>query len=234
MYEEDELLPISGLQHYVFCRRRAALIFLEQVWDENAFTAEGSIVHEKVHSAPDEWQRGLRVTRGLRLRSLSLGLIGQADVVELRQRSSAMGVDDAWPETEEDPLIAHVGEARLFPVEYKRGKARHEKSYEVQLCAQALCLEEMLQTKVDQGAIFYSSSGRRVVVTFDESLREMTRDAAQKFHLLIREGVTPRVRYERKCEKCSLLSLCLPRVTGTKRLVKRYLAASCASLGDSE
>jgi len=225
MYDEDELLPISGLQHYLFCRRRAALIFVEGLWDENIFTAEGSVIHEKVHSALYEWRRGVRITRGLPLRSLRLGLIGKADVVEVRpgSLSATETVDISLTETRAEHLRQKETGPEFIPIEYKRGRIRHEESYKVQLCAQALCLEEMLQIRVAKGAIFYSESGRKMEVIFDEALRHLTCEVAAGFHLLVQGGETPIVPYSKKCDKCSLLTLCMPKVTGAKRRMTRYL-----------
>lgn len=202
MYSEDELLPLSALQHLLFCERQCALIHVEQVWSENRLTVEGRIMHERVHEADNETRGDLRIVRGLRLRSLRLGLTGQADVVEFHRQG------DAWIP---------------FPVEYKRGRPKPDICDEVQLCAQALCLEEMLGVAIPEGAIFYGQPRRRHPVTLDETLRAHTEAAAARLHELLARGLTPPGQYEKKCDNCSLLSLCMPRMTGASKSAARYL-----------
>lgn len=196
MYSEDELLPISALQHLLFCERQCALIHIEQVWEENRLTVEGKNMHEHVHEQSSESRPGVRIARGLRLRSLRLGLVGMADVVEFHQ-------------------------GRPFPVEYKRGKPKADHCDEVQLCAQALCLEEMLAATIPSGALFYGTTRRRQDVAFDDALRDLTVQTAERLHALIAMGMTPAQEYSAKCENCSLLNVCLPK--GGKS-VARYLA----------
>jgi len=156
------------------------------VWSDNEFTAEGNILHERTHEGPDESRPRVRITRGLPVRSLELGLSGQCDVVEFHDDSN------------------------VFLVEYKRGKPRSHAADRVQLCAQALCLEEMLNRRVESGALFYGKRRRRTDVLFDEGLRALTRDSACQLHALISSGITPPAVRERKCESCSLLTICMP------------------------
>ena len=226
MFDEDDLLPISALAHLFFCERRAALIHIEGLWDENRFTAEGRNLHERAHDSALESRGELRTARGLRLRSLRLGLSGIADVVEFHRRTEAEtatgGESGGLP-----PGVALPGTPgswHAFPVEYKRGRLRREEGYEVQLCAQALCLEEMLGVAVPLGAVFYGQPRKRLEVVFSEELRRETETAAARLHELIRDGKTPPARYEKKCESCSLLSLCMPKTTGGRKSVDRYLA----------
>jgi CRISPR-associated exonuclease Cas4 len=219
MYSEDDLLPLSALQHLVFCERRAALIHLEHVWDENAATVEGHHLHERSHEAGTESRRDVRVARGLMLRSLWLGLSGKTDVVEFHLLS------DDEPEASGAVLPGVSGRWRPFPVEYKRGRQRHERSYEVQLCAQALCLEEMVGAPVPAGALFYGKSARRQAVVFDESLRKETEEAAARLHSLFESRETPNPVYvKNKCRQCSLVERCMPEVADGKGRVGRYLA----------
>ena len=185
-FSEDQLLPISALQHLIFCERQCALIHIEQVWSDNEFTAEGNILHERTHQGPDESRPGVRITRGLPVRSLELGLSGQCDVVEFH--------DDS----------------KVFLVEYKRGKPKSHAADKVQICAQALCLEEMLNRRVESGALFYGKRRRRIDVLFDEALRALTRDSACQLHALIISRITPSAVREKKCESCSLLTICMP------------------------
>ena len=156
MFSEDDLLPISALQHLLFCERRAFLVHVERVWQENVSTVEGHQLHDRTHEAGTESRGDIRIARGLRLRSLTLGLSGMADVVEFHR------VADGEAGAE---LPRTRGRWRPFPVEYKRGILRHEQAYEVQLCAQAMCLEEMLGTAVPAGSLFYGLSRRRQDVT---------------------------------------------------------------------
>ena len=151
MYSEDELLPLSALQHLLFCERQCALIHIEQAWSENLFTAEGRIMHERVDSGGRESRGAVRLAYGLALHSFRLGLAGKADVVEFHRDGA--------------------GNWQPFPVEHKRGRAKKENWDRVQLCAQAICLEEMLGTAVPAGALFYGKSRRRQDVVFDAELR---------------------------------------------------------------
>lgn len=210
MFTEDELIPLSALQHLLFCERQCALIHIEQAWAENRFTAEGRIMHERVDEAGRESRGRVRTVNGLPLRSLRLGLSGKADAVEFhREGDDGSGDASVW---------------RPFPVEYKRGKPKQNDCDLVQLCAQALCLEEMLEVAVPEGALYYGKPRRRLAVVFDDLLREKTREAARRLHELISSGRTPQARYEKKCESCSMLSVCMPKITGSRRSVQRYMA----------
>jgi CRISPR-associated exonuclease Cas4 len=202
-YTEDDLLPLSALQHMVFCERQCALIHVEQIWFESGLTAEGRILHETVHEQEGESRAGIRIERGLPLRSLRLGLVGKADVVEFYPFPGG-----GW---------------QPFPVEYKRGKPKPDRCDEVQLCAQAICLEEMMGVEVPQGALFYGKIRRRHDVAFSSALREETEETAKRVHVLMASGKTPSPSYQKKCKQCSLLNVCLPKSLGTNRSVKRYL-----------
>ena len=192
-YNEDDLIQLSALQHLVFCERRCALIHIEQLWSENLFTAEGRIMHDKVDTANRESRGNIRIEYGVPMRSLRLGLIGKADVVEFHRKN-----DGTW---------------LPFPVEYKRGKPKMDDCDKVQLCAQAICLEEMLNVEIPEGALFYGQTRRREDVGFDKALRMKTEEAAKKVHELIESGITPKAEYSKKCEKCSLVELCLPKAS---------------------
>jgi CRISPR-associated exonuclease Cas4 len=202
-YSEDDLIPLSALQHITFCERQCALIHVEQIWEENRLTAEGRIMHERVHEQEGESRGDVRIERGVPLRSLSLGLIGKADVIEFHRVAE--------------------GEWRPFPVEYKRGKPKPDDCDKVQLCAQALCLEEMLEVSVPSGALYYGRTRHRLDVTFDEELRRETEEAAKRAHELIESGKTPKPVYTKKCERCSLITECLPKTIERKPSVSRYL-----------
>ncbi len=216
MYSEDDLLPLSGLQHLMFCERQWGLIHIEQIWEENRLTAEGRVLHERAHKAGSESRPSARTSRGLRLHSLRLGLVGQADVVEFHP--SADGV--VLPELE--------GLWRPFPVEYKRGRPKRNACDEVQLCAQALCLEEMFGREISEGALYYGEPRRRRQVAFSSNLRARTEALAGRMHELYRVGTTPIAAYEPKCDGCSLIARCLPRLLAKPPGVARYLARALA------
>lgn len=224
MFSEDDLLPIAALQHLVFCERQWGLMYLEGLWAENRLTVEGGILHERVHEAGAETRVGVRVARGLRLRSLRLGLIGVADAIEfLRWEIDPAARDGPDPSEPWARLPGLSGWWQPFPVEYKRGRPKPGLCDEVQLCAQALCLEEMLGVHLSDGAIYYGQPRRRLDVALGDELRAATEAAAVRLHELTVAGRTPPAAYEKKCRSCSLLDLCLPRTTGGKRSVSGYL-----------
>ncbi len=192
MYSEDDLIQLSSLQHFMYCERQCALIHIEQIWTENLFTAEGRVMHDKVDTANKESRGNVRIEYGVPMRSLRLGLIGKADVVEFHKHG------EKWIP---------------FPVEYKRGKPKIDDCDKVQLCAQAICLEEMLNVEIPEGALFYGQTHHRHDVIFDKALRTETEDAAKKVHELIESGITPKAEYSKKCKKCSLYEICLPKLS---------------------
>jgi len=219
-FDEADLLPVSALQHLVFCERRCALVYVEGLWDENRFTATGGVFHEKSHEPDTESRGDVRIARGLMLHSLRLGLSGKADVVEFHRVPEGTGDG----KHEGIKLAGVSGLWRPFPVEYKVGHLRHEEGYEVQLCAQALCLEEMLKTYVPQGALFYGKPRRRLDIEFTPALRSRTESMAAHLHELVRSGKTPPAHYEKKCEKCSLLNFCMPKTSHASHSAQRYLS----------
>jgi len=237
-YDEDDLLPLSALQHLEFCERQCALIHIEGIWDENRLTAEGRHLHERVHALELEVRVDVRVSRGLRLRSLDLGLSGKADVVEFhRIDASAATEKPADGETRSTGMnISGVrGLWKPLPVEYKRGRPKRDASDEVQLCAQALCLEEMTGVVIPEGALFYWSKRKRFAVVFDKALREKTRRLCLRLHKLLSSETSPAAEYGGKCERCSLLDRCLPKVSGGRSRVQRYIRSSiCALLEDMD
>lgn len=229
MYDEDELLPISALQHFAFCERQWALIHLECVWEENTFTMEGRFFHERSEEYGTESRKDLRIVRGLRLRSLRLGLTGKADVVEFHRLASpeAYAVREKAGLPEGVRLCGSHGLWRPYPVEYKRGKPKLGPWDEIQLCAQAICLEEMLDTAVSEGALYYGEPKRRKEVYFNEMLRRETEHLAALVHTRTHEGKTPPAEYTRRCENCSLRDICLPKATRTGRSAHAYLEKAC-------
>ncbi len=214
-FTDDELLPISALQHLAFCPRQWALIHLEGQWKDNRLTAEGILAHGRVHEAETEVRGDLRVARGLRLRSLRLGLVGQVDVVEFHKISDDSegvildGVPGRW-----EPAI----------IEYKHGKPKIGHEDEVQLCAQALCLEEMLGVSLSSAGIFYGQPRRRSEVVLNDNLRDETEKLVDLLHRLTGSGQTPAPEYSSRCRSCSLLNECLPRIAGGRKNISRYLS----------
>lgn len=200
MYPESDYIMLSALQHYLYCPRQCALIHLEQVWLENRWTAEGRILHERADSGERVRQGGVRTVRSLPIASQRLGISGQADVVEFHP------------------------DGTVFPVEYKRGRPKANRCDEVQLCAQALCLEEMLNVRIETGALFYGQKKRRKVVPFDAALRRLTENTIAEVHNLLAGQMTPKAVYSKKCDQCSLMSACLPQSCTDSRSVRKYLA----------
>lgn len=214
MYAEEDLLPISALTQLYYCPRRAGLTLVEQQWSDNIFTAEGTVLHERVHAGGDEVRRDVRVSRAVRVRSLRLGLAGTIDCVELVPTS-----DDS---TNGIRLDGVTGLWVPVPIEYKHGSTRDEKEYEIQLCAQALCLEEMLGICLQEGYLYYEGSRRRLVVPFTDELRQYVEEGARQLHDIVRLGFTPPARASAKCSKCSLVDLCSPGIPLAK--ARQYLA----------
>jgi CRISPR-associated exonuclease Cas4 len=206
VFSDDDLLPISALQHLVYCPRQCALIHIERLWVENRLTAEGRVLHERTHAEGSHKKGSRRIARGVMLRSLCLGLFGQADTVEFL------------------PCPSSPAGKIPFPVEYKRGKPKPHDADEVQLCAQTLCLEEMLSCTVATGALFYGKTRRRVEVTFDEPLRQRTIGLIANLRELVDSRCTPRAAYAKgKCGRCSMLKVCMPEVLDGSETASRYL-----------
>lgn len=200
--DEDALVPLSALQHHLFCPRQCALIHVEGLWAEDGATAEGRILHERVDALTSTSRPGVRITRGLAIRSLTLGVAGRADVVEF------IGTPP-----------------HAFPVEYKRGKPKPHRADEIQLCAQAICLEEMCATQVHQGALFYGETRRRLGVFFDHELRSLTARVAAEVRANITAGRTPPPLATPACRRCSLQAICLPERMQKPPSVTRWLTA---------
>ena len=207
--EEESLLPLSALQHYIYCPRQCALIHLEQVWAENQFTAEGRVMHERAHEGPDERRAAVRTMRGMPVVSRVLGVSGQCDVVEFHR------------------------DGTVLPVEYKRGKPKAHRADEVQLCAQAMALEEMLEKPagfIARGCLFYGENRRRLEVALDGELRELTAETARGLHGMMASRRTPGAVYEKKrCEACSLLALCLPKTRDRRASAAAWFAETLAA-----
>jgi len=215
-YPPDAWLPLSGIQHFVFCRRQWALIHVERQWQDNALTTEGRILH---HRADDpfftEKRKDVIVARSVPVSSPLLGLAGVCDVVEFI--AAAEGASDGAF------LPGREGRWLPAPVEYKRGKVKQDRCDEAQLCAQAMCLEDMLAVPIPQGYLYYGETRRRVTVTLDAALRDLVRRAAQEMHACFERGHTPRVKPSRACTSCSLADVCLPQLQGSASPVATYI-----------
>ncbi|MBE0508903.1 MAG: CRISPR-associated protein Cas4 [Marinospirillum sp.] len=187
--DDEKLIPLSALQHYAFCPRQCALIHNEQVWAENFLTAQGQQLHSRVDSGEPETRKGIKFERGVQVAAHSLGLTGKMDLLE-----------------------KDLSTGQITPVEYKRGKPKPSDWDEIQLCAQALCLEEMTGQTIKEGALWYHQTRHRHPVEFSEALRQRTREVIKDVAQLFVSGKTPPARYEKKCNACSLYDLCNPKI----------------------
>jgi len=200
MFDEEDFFPISALQHLIFCPRQCALIHMDRVWEENNLTIEGKQLHDRVHQDEVESRPGVRIVRALWLRSLKYGISGIADVVEF-----------------------HDGNAP-YPVEYKRGRSKRDKSDEVQLCAQAICLEEMMKTEVPKGSLYYWQPRRREEVMFSEKLRNFTLSIIQELREMLDSCQLPKAVASKKCVRCSLIEQCMPALSNGQKSADDYFS----------
>ena len=217
---DESPVLLSALQHYLFCPRQCALIHLEGVWTENFLTASGWQLHGRVDCRSGETRKGVHLATALRLMSNRLGLTGVADMVEFHRQETRFDANGACVAT---LLPGLRGFWRPFPVEYKRGTPKPHRADEVQLCAQGLCLEEMLGVSISAGALFYGETRRRTDVPFDTELRSLTEDVAASVHELIRNGETPQPVLTKGCKACSLFDQCRPEDVGGVGLVQRWI-----------
>lgn len=214
-YSEDDLLLLSGIQHFAYCERQWALIHVEQQWQENVKTVEGRHLHERVHNPELVEKRGaLLVARSLPIVSWRLGLYGMMDLAEFHQVSSDEGGIK---------LPNREGFWLPKPVEYKRGKPKADDRDEVQLCAQAICLEEMLQVRIEEGDLYYGENRRRVMVVFDPALRGRVEELSRRMHQVFAGGITPPAAKGHRCSLCSLKDICMPALTRKSQSVKSYI-----------
>lgn len=219
MYAEEDCLFLSGIQHIAFCPRQFALIHIEQQWQENILTFDGRTMHERADDPFFFESRGVvLITRSVPLLSRTLGLYGIADVVEYHQSEDGIFIN------------GQKGLWNPYPVEYKRGKPKPDDRDQVQLCAQAMCLEEMLGVNIPKGALFYGKTRRRQSVKFDVALRERVSELSLQMHKLFEQGITPEPIKTKACDNCSLVDLCLPKAAARKN-VKCYLDSAAAHMG---
>jgi CRISPR-associated exonuclease Cas4 len=205
-YSEDDLLPLSGIQHFAFCERQWGLIHVENQWVENVRTIEGKILHQRVDDPYFSETRGdVKTVRSVPLVSKTLGLYGVADVIELQKMpGDKTGI-------------------RYSIIDYKRGRPKPDDRDEVQLCAQAVCLEEMLAITIDYGYLYYGETKHRQRVEFGESLRARVRSLAEKMHELYVRGETPPAEKNKRCKNCSLVDICVPKLGKGKKRTEIYM-----------
>lgn len=210
-YDEDEYLMISGIQHFKFCRRQWALIHIEQQWDENVHTVVGELMHKKVHDPYlTEKRKDVLITRALPVSSRELGASGECDVVEFHKNEDGI------------KLHGHRGLYEVYPIEYKKGRPKLDEEDILQLTAQVLCLEEMFSASIPEGAIFYGETRRREVIGITEELRQQVKEMLGEMHQYYDRRYTPRVKYSKACNACSLKEICLPKL-GKSVSVKEYM-----------
>ncbi|MGB9755221.1 CRISPR-associated protein Cas4 [Roseiflexus castenholzii] len=223
-YTPEDLLPLSGIQHFLFCRRQWALIHVEMQWKENALTAEGRIMHQRVDDPFfTETRNGVVIARSVPVASYRLGLSGVCDVVEfvpLSLHPSPIGGGDGG---EGVRLPNRQGLYLPAPVEYKRGRPKHEPADKAQLCAQAICLEEMLSTNILRGYLFYGQTRRREAVEFTSELRTLVEEMSAEMHNYFSRGYTPRVKTHKGCRSCSLADVCLPVLQEKAMPASKYI-----------
>jgi len=211
LYKEDDFLQLSGIQHFAFCRRQWALAYIELQWQENVRTVEGHLLHENAHDAAIKEKRGdLIVVRAMPVHSKELGISGECDVVEFHKAEDGI------------PISGREGKYTVIPVEYKRGKPKSNDADALQVAAQALCLEEMLCCDIPYGYVYYGEIRRREKIEFTERLRYKVKDLFAEMHKYYSQRYTPKVKWSKSCNACSLKEICLP-VLNKKVSVKKYL-----------
>ena len=199
MYTEDDFIMISALQHYIFCPRQCALIHIDDVWQDNFFTVRGEILHEKVDADTYETRGNVKIVRGLRIHSFKYGLVGRCDVVEFNQTSKV---------------------SEILPVEFKAGQPKEDISDKVQLCAQVLCLEEMMNIQINKAYFFYGKIKRRYKIDIDLRLRTQTEDVINNVRILVSNKKIPIMEFSAKCRNCSLINICQPKAMNKRKLDK--------------
>lgn len=210
--DDDKFFPLSAVNHYSFCPRRCALIHSECFWNENFFTASGENLHATVDAGGSESRKERRLARSLRLFSRELGVNGIADIVEFHRDDENGGIVRGWQ-----------GRWLPYPVEYKWGTAKNEIPYERQLCAQAICLEEMFHVRIQEGALFLGVEKKRRSVVLDDNLRYDTKIVCNAIRNMFETGETPPPTYGKWCSSCSLVDICKPHALSSHHSVKQWL-----------
>ena len=220
MFQEEDFLQLSGIQHFEFCRRQWALIHIEQQWAENVHTVVGELMHKKAHDPYlTEKRKDILIVRALPVSSKSMGVSGECDIVEFHKCEDGI------------TLFGHRGLYSVYPIEYKKGKPKESDEDKLQLAAQAMCLEEMFSTEITEGAIFYGETRRRKKVVFSEDMRWRAENILGEMHNLYRRGWTPKGKFSKGCNACSLKEICLPKLSRSVK-VSTYLDRSLK--GDEE
>lgn len=210
-YREEDFLMLSGIQHYAFCKRQWALIHIEQQWQENLHTVVGELFHKRAHDKFSYEKRGdVIITRGLPIRSRELGISGECDIVEFQERENGIR------------LFGRTGTYQPYPVEYKKGSPKSTEADILQLTAQAMCLEEMFSISVPEGALYYGEIRRRESIVINDELRSTVNRMVEDMHRLFTKGHTPKVKWWKSCNACSLKETCLPRM-GKLSSVEAYI-----------
>ena len=210
-YREEDFLMLSGIQHFAFCRRQWALIHIEQQWQENEYTVAGELLHKNAHDPYfNEKRRDVIVSRSMPVFSRTMGVSGECDIVEFRKSDDGISIH------------GHRGLYDVYPIEYKKGSPKDTEIDILQLTAQAMCLEEMLSTHIQEGAVFYGETRRRQVVVFSEDLKEQVSSSFAEMHEMYDRRYTPKVRWSKSCNACSLKDICLPKL-GKTPSVKGYI-----------
>ena len=212
-YKEEDYLMLSGIQHFSFCRRQWALIHIEQQWNENLRTVEGNIFHKKAHDGySSEKRQNVIISRGMPVFSSTLGISGVCDIVEF-YRDDKKGIS----------LHGREGRYLVYPVEYKKGQPKEDEADILQLAAQAMCLEEMLECEIEKGYLYYGEIRRRIEVRLDGDIRQQVRDTFEEMHHYYERRYTPKVKRTKACNACSLKDLCLPKLM-KEQSVKEYIS----------
>jgi len=208
VYEEDDFLMLSGIQHFCFCRRQWALIHVEQQWDENVRTTEGKLLHENAHDGVPSERRGeIIISRGMPIFSKTLGTSGMCDVVEFQKNKNGI------------TIFGRDGLFQPIPVEYKRGSPKESEADILQLCAQAMCLEEMLVCEISYGYLYYGETRHRLKVDFDTDLRGQVTAMFSEMHQYFSRRYTPKVKPSASCNACSLKDVCIPKLLKSKSAI---------------
>ncbi|MDD2959748.1 MAG: CRISPR-associated protein Cas4 [Lachnospiraceae bacterium] len=220
VYEEEDYLMISGIQHFAFCRRQWALIHIEQQWAENVRTFEGELMHERAHDGElTEKRKDVIISRGMPVYSRTMGAAGTCDIVVFHRVKEGIS------------LFKYEGNFEIYPIEYKRGRPKETDADLLQLAAQAMCLEEMLSCSIQRGALFYGETKRRLEIDFTERLRKQVQDTFAEMHKYYEARYTPKVKWTKACNACSLKELCLPQL-GRQKSVSRYIAEHVNEKGE--
>lgn len=219
-YKEEDYLMLSGIQHYAFCRRQWALIHIEQQWQENVHTVEGELLHKRAHDTySSEKRKDVVISRGMPIHSRTMGVSGVCDIVEFRRDKDGIHI------------FGKEGLYQIYPIEYKKGKQKDTDIDILQLAAQVICLEEMFATEIKEGAIFYGEVRHREIVNMEDSLRTKVRDSFQEMHQLFEKRYTPKVKWSKSCNGCSLKEICIPRL-GKTVSASSYIKNTIAEVED--